>query len=392
MYHCPSNSDANSPETLRVLVVDDSALARRFISTALSADPVIEVIGTAADTSEAMAIILDLKPDVMTLDVTMPGEDGISFLRRLMKTHPIPVVMVSAITSEGAATTLEALALGAVGFIAKPSTNKSEHIQIYIEELANEVKMASHAKVSNQWGNQAPKKKSSVSETSRPSKIFRYITERSAAPSMPLAPFSSSPYNEGRVIGIGASVGGTEAIARIMQKFPQSMPPIMIVLHLPNPFTKAYAERLNKLSAIRVVEARNNMRLEPGVAYLAPGNFHLSLSRKNDHLTCRVYTGDKVNYHRPSVDVLFHSLAENLPDSSSMGIILTGMGSDGAKGLKAMHDQNCFTIAQDESTSVVWGMPGMAFRIGAAEKILPLQDISESVLKWVHQKTARLHA
>ena len=346
---------------IRVLVVDDSALMRRILSDMLSQDPNIEVVGVAPDPYIARDKILKLKPDVLTLDVEMPRMDGLTFLEKLMRAHPMPVVMVSSLTLNGAETTLKALELGAVDFVSKPQLDLVERMPGAIPEIVEKIKTAAFAKLS-------------TSASAPPS-------HQREAPT-PRQPPSAMLKSTQRVIAVGASTGGTEAIRTFLMELPPDAPGVVIVQHMPEKFTNAFAMRCNSLCTIQVKEAEDGDRLLQGHALIAPGNYHLKLHRDGASYVVRVEQGPPVNRHRPSVDVLFYSVAE-VAGPNAIGVILTGMGDDGARGLLTMKQTGAQTIAQDEASCVVFGMPKEAIKLGAATEILPLSRISATVLRWV---------
>ena len=338
----------------RVLVIDDSALVRQVLSELLAADPGIEVVGTAADPLLAREKIKRLNPDVLTLDVEMPRMDGLAFLENLMRLHPLPVVMVSSLTERGADTTLQALALGAVDFIAKPKLDIARGLEAYAEEIRSKVKMAARSRV-----------RASASLLRRPK-------APGAAPGI-------SFRTTDRLIAIGASAGGTEAIRVVLESMPADAPAVVLTQHLPASFSAAFAERLDKHSAMSVREATDGEAILPGHAYLPAGGRHLRIIRDGARWRCRVDDTAPVNLHKPAVDVLFRSVAQSA-GANAIGALLTGMGEDGARGLMALKQAGAPTLAQDESSSVVWGMPGSAVRLGAVDEILPLERIAERLL------------
>jgi two-component system chemotaxis response regulator CheB len=333
---------------IRVLVIDDSAAMRCLLTQILNSDPGIEVVATAADPFVARQKIKELAPDVLTLDVEMPRMDGLTFLEKLMRGHPMPVVMVSSLTQKGYETTMRALELGAVDFVAKPVLDTLAGIQHAASELISKVKAASLARIS-------------AHDYSQPSSHV--------APSLRLTH---------RIIAIGASTGGTEAIRAVLMKFPPDTPGIVIVQHMPPGFTKSFAARLDAHCAIRVKEAEDGDRILPGQALLAPGGFHMAVKRSGAQAGVRVFDSEPVNLHKPSVDVLFDSCADQM-GANATGVILTGMGADGARGLKRMRDAGAKTFAQNEATCVVFGMPKEAIAMGGAEVVLPLDDIAKAV-------------
>jgi len=339
----------------RVLIVDDSALVRQVLTEILAADPAIEVVGTAADPLLAREKIKRLNPDVLTLDVEMPRMDGLAFLENLMRLHPMPVVMVSSLTERGADTTLQALALGAVDFVAKPKIDVARGLDGYAEEIRSKVKMAARSRVRAIGGSQR-----------RP-------------PQRPATSSSLGFRTTDRLIAIGASAGGTEALRVVLETMPADAPAIVMTQHLPASFSTAFAERLDRHSAMSVREASDGEAILPGHAYLPAGGRHLRVIRDGARWRCRVDDSAPVNLHKPAVDVLFRSVALNA-GANAVGVILTGMGEDGARGLLEMKQAGATTLAQDEASSVVWGMPGSAVRLGAADEVLPLDRIAERVL------------
>ena len=341
---------------IRVLIVDDSALIRTLLTELLSKDEEIEVVGTAPDPYIARQKIQLLNPDVLTLDVEMPKMDGLTFLEKLMRVHPIPVVMVSALTEAGCEMTLRALEIGAVDFYTKPNIDIQRGMEEQADLIIEKIKTASQARV----------------------------RIRSAAPSASeelrkLAGFSAMLKATHRIIAIGASTGGTEAIRALLQVLPPDTSPIVIAQHMPEQFTKTFAHHLNSLCPMTVKEAQDGDRVIPGQALIAPGNYHMELRRSGGRYYVATTTRPPVNRHRPSVDVLFHSVAE-YAGSNSLGVILTGMGHDGAAGMLAMKQAGAFTIAQDEASCVVFGMPGEAIKAGGVDRVLPLDEIPAFLL------------
>ncbi len=337
---------------VRVLIVDDSATARAVLRDVLESQRDIEVVGVAQDAYIARDKIIELRPDVICLDVEMPRMDGITFLKKLMTYMPTPVVMVSSLTQKGAITTLEALEAGAVDFVAKPHSNIYDGIDEIREEIVSKVKAAAKAKVKPKQHAFIPKKVnySALSETTD------------------------------KVIAIGASTGGTEAIREVLTRLPANVPGIIIVQHMPPNFTKSFADRLNELCAIEVREAKNGDFLGVGKALIAPGDYHMVLRRSGARYFVEIGTGEKVSGHRPSVDVLFNSVAKTA-GANAIGVILTGMGADGAKGLLSMRKAGARTIGQDENSCVVYGMPKVAYEIGAVEQQFDLDDIAEAIVR-----------
>ncbi len=339
---------------IKVLVVDDSAVVRNILSSELSKAPGIEVVGTAMDPYVARDKIIKLKPDVVTLDVEMPRMDGLTFLRKLMRYYPIPVIVVSSLAPEGGEVALEALEIGAVDVVSKPGAAYT--VGDLSAQLAEKIKGAARADMS--------KLKSRA---------------KNAENEPPPARLSMTRTTE-KVVAIGASTGGTEAIKAVLEKYPENCPGTMIVQHMPEQFTRSFAQRLNDLCASEVREAADGDRLTPGLVLIAPGNKHMVLRRSGAQYVARVKDGPYVYHQRPSVEVLFNSVAR-YAGRNAVGALLTGMGTDGAKGMKAMQDAGAETIAQDEKTSVVYGMPRAAVELGAASHILPLDRIAEKIVR-----------
>jgi len=345
----------NIHNKIKVLVVDDSALVRDILKKGLSADPGIDVVGTAPDAYAARDKIVELKPDVLTLDIEMPRMDGIEFLKKLMPQYPLPVVIVSSLTQKGKQITFEALESGAVDFVTKPSSDVARGLSEMLMELRTKIKIASTANVSH-WKSKRHEVRQSISRST-----------------------NALSESTDKVIAIGASTGGTEAIKRVLTQLPLNIPGVVLVQHMPPVFTKMFADRLNELCCIEVKEARSGDRVLPGTALLAPGDLHMKVIRSGGHYQVVCFEGEKVNGHRPSVDVLFDSVVENV-GSNAYGIILTGMGNDGAEGLKKMRIAGAKNIAQDESSCIVFGMPKSAIELDAAQSILPLDNIATGII------------
>lgn len=348
---------------IRVLIVDDSAMVREFLRSSLNAKPDIEVVGAAADPYFARDKFLKLKPDVITLDIEMPRMDGLTFLKKLMNAYPTPVVMFSSLTMEGAEATLQALEYGAVDFVAKPSRNVSSYQENLVEELAEKIRGAVKAKLR--------KTPISMDKLEVPQKVE--VDEVVALTKAP--PRSGGPM----VVLMGASTGGTVALEQVLKRLPKDSPPIAIVQHMPIHFTKAFADRLDSLVEIEVYEAKDNQTLSPGQAVIAPGGRHMLLERGKNGYKVRVKDGPPVNRHKPSVDVLFRSGVNNA-GSNAVAVIMTGMGNDGAQGLKNLHQAGAFTVAQNEETCTVYGMPKSAVEIGAASRVVPLANIAPLII------------
>lgn len=356
---------------IKVLIIDDSALVRKMLSEILNSDKQIEVVGTAADPIMARKKIKELNPDVLTLDVEMPNMDGITFLSNLMRLRPMPVVMVSTLTEAGAEITLDALELGAVDFINKPKTDFSNTIQDYANELIEKVKVASVAQLKSG----VPKRKKSINEVQNSK-----VEKKHSADAILELNISKRNYKlTDSIIAIGASTGGTEAIREVLQEMPANSPGIVITQHIPEKFSASFAVRMDTISAMKVCEATDGQQILAGHAYIAPGGQHLLIERSGARYVCRLNNGPAVNRHKPSVNVLFRSVANQL-GQNAIGLILTGMGDDGAQGLLEMKQAGAATIAQDERTSVVWGMPGEAVKLNAADEILPLNDVAKRLI------------
>ena len=352
---------------IRVLIVDDSALVRRILTELLSRDRDIEVVGAAGDAYMAREKIKQLNPDVLTLDVEMPKMDGVTFLKNLMRLRPMPVIMVSSLTDHGADVTLDALAVGAVDYLPKPKVDLAATLSDYADDLITKVKVAAGARVR------------AFDPTPQPSGQ-RIAASLSADAVLGRQPAPRHFRTTDRIIAIGASTGGTEAIKDVLQRLPPDTPGILIAQHIPKAFSTPFAARMNALSAMTVCEAEDGQAVRPGHVYIAPGDRHLLLVRDGARYVCRLDDGPPVNRHKPSVDVLFRSVAQQA-GRNSIGVLLTGMGKDGAQGLKEMHDFGCATIAQDEASSIVWGMPGEAVSIGAVDHVLPLSRVSDKLLQ-----------
>jgi two-component system, chemotaxis family, protein-glutamate methylesterase/glutaminase len=350
---------------IRVLIVDDSALVRQILTEILSADRQIEVVGVASDAHVAREKIKSLNPDVITLDVEMPKMDGVTFLRNLMRLRPMPVVMVSSLTEHGADVTLDALAMGAVDYLPKPKIDLAATLKDYGEQLTEKVKAAARARVR-------------ALDPQRPMPQPR--PNHSADAVIPAGAPARHLRTTDRIIAIGASTGGTEAIKEVLMGFPPDTPGVVVTQHIPKAFSGPFAKRMDQCCQMTVYEAQDGQQILPGHVYVAPGDRHLLVIRDGARYVCRLDDGTPVNRHKPSVDVLFRSVAQNV-GRNAIGLLLTGMGKDGARGLKEMREAGSPTIAQDEATSVVWGMPGEAVSIGAAEKVLPLSDIAAATMR-----------
>jgi two-component system chemotaxis response regulator CheB len=364
---------------IRVLVIDDSALMRELLVAMLSADPAIEIVAAVADPIAAVARLKQSPVDVITLDVEMPRMDGLTFLEKLMRAFPRPVVMVSSLTEQGAATTFRALELGAVDFVTKPRIDVQSGAADIADELIRKVRAAAGARPRPRATRPASPGTPGAPGSSSPGSASHVRPVSRDAIARPAVPRESLIRSTHRVIAIGASTGGTEALRELLCALPADSPGIVIVQHMPERFTQSFAKRLDSLAAVRVKEAEDGDRILPGHALIAPGNFHLEVFRSGASYAVRVFSGPPVNHHRPSVDVLFHSCARFL-GANAVGVILTGMGSDGAQGMRAMHDAGAPTIAQDEATCVVFGMPKEAIALGGVDQVLALDAIAGAVL------------
>jgi len=338
---------------IKVLVIDDSALIRALLTVIIDREPDMTVVGTAADPLVARDMIRERNPDVLTLDVEMPRMDGIEFLTRLMALRPMPVVMVSTLVERGAETTLRALELGAVDYVTKPKIDVQRGVENAAHEIIDKIRIAAVAKI-----------RSAV-----------------AAPKLlpPVAAFANHRSAADKVIVVGASTGGTEAVKEFLQQMPADSPPVLVAQHMPAGFTQNFANRLNVLCPMTVQQAADGERVLPGHVYIAPGGRHLALDRHGGHFITRILDSDLVNRHRPSVEVLFRSAARHA-GPKALGVMLTGMGRDGADAMLEMHQAGAFNIAQDEATCVVFGMPREAIAAGGVDLVLPLEEIAAAVL------------
>ena len=346
---------------IRVLVVDDSALVREVLSKGLALDPDISVVGQAGDPFAARDKIVELHPDVLTLDVEMPRMDGVEFLRRLMPQYPLPVIMVSALTQRGKKIILDALEAGAVDFVTKPGTDIAGGLNGMLNDLRQKIKMAATVNVSY-W-------KKKTAEPVRP----------------PIQTIKALDESTNKVVAIGASTGGTEAIRAILTQLPANTPGVIIVQHMPPGFTKMFADRLNEQCAMTVKEAESGDRVIPGRVLIAPGDFHMHVKRSGGAYIVECTNGEKVCGHRPSVEVMMQSVARHV-GSNAVGIMLTGMGHDGADAMLAMRKAGARTLAQDEATSVVFGMPKVAQERGGIERMIPLSAIPQTLLSFLQER------
>jgi len=367
---------------ITVVVVDDSALVRSMLTEIINRQPDMTCIGAAADPFVAREMIRNLNPDVITLDVEMPRMDGIDFLSKLMRLRPMPVVMVSTLTERGAEVTLRALELGAVDFVAKPKIGVADGLRQLADDITDKVRIAAKARInrlhlpaSPAAAGGAPGAAHAAAPSAR--------TGGATAPAAAAKPVSASPglgrLSTEKIIFIGASTGGTEATKEVLASLPADSPGVVITQHMPPGFTRNYAARLDSLCKISVKEATDGERILPGHAYIAPGGLHLSVERSGANYIARVQDGDPVNRHKPSVEVLFKSAAR-VVGPNAIGIMLTGMGADGAKAMREMKDAGAYCVAQNEATCVVFGMPREAIAAGAVQEVLPLTQIAQHVL------------
>jgi two-component system, chemotaxis family, protein-glutamate methylesterase/glutaminase len=362
---------------IRVLIVDDSAIVRKILSDALSGEADLEVVGSAPDPYVARDKILSLKPDVLTLDIEMPRMDGLTFLKKLMHFHPMPAVVISSLAQPSCRAAIEALEFGAVEVLAKPGGPYS--VGELRSSLASKIRSAAAARI-NPRTIPAVATITSANPAAGASKpaVLTISSKPVPAPPPKVAALKSAPAPEA-IIAIGASTGGTEAIATVMSRMPEGSPPILITQHIPPVFSRAFAARLNDSCAVRVKEAEDGDPVKPGTALVAPGDFHMVLRKTGGRYFVNVKPGPRVCYQRPSVDVLFLSVAE-AAGRNATGVLLTGMGSDGAQGLLKMRQAGARTIAQNEATCVIFGMPREAIELGAAEQVVALGAVPEAIL------------
>ena len=347
-----------SQKVKTVLVVDDSALMRQLLTSILSSDPELEVVGAANDPIQARQMIKELNPDVITLDVEMPKMDGLSFLEKIMRLRPMPVVMVSSLTQKNAEVTLSALALGAVDFVGKPTIDLQRGMEEKRDEIVSKVKTAAQARVAAR----AP-------ASSNKGKI------------VPGPGYVSTE----KIVAIGSSTGGVEALGRIITALPTDSPAVLIAQHMPASFTANFASRLDGNSSVTVMEAEDGARVLPGHVYIAKGDVHLELARSGGNYVCKFSDTPPVSGHKPSVDVLFESVSKSA-GQNAIGVILTGMGRDGAEGLLKMRDAGAVTLGQDQATSLVYGMPKVAMQLGGVMNEFPLNKIAEKIIESCGQR------
>ena len=355
---------------IKVLVVDDSALIRSLMTEIINSQPDMEVVGVAPDPLVAREKIKELNPDVLTLDVEMPRMDGLVFLEKLMRLRPMPVLMVSSLTEKSSYITLHALELGAVDFVTKPKIDINNGMHEYAREITNKIRVASRARVR------------------QPPPLVRHSIERKNTADAVLPVEHRTFSSTEKVIVIGASTGGTEALKSLLMNLPPDSPGILITQHMPETFTRTFAQRLNSLCRITVKEADHGERILPGHAYIAPGNRHLLLARSGANYMAELSDGPPVSRHRPSVDVLFRSAA-NRAGKNAVGIIMTGMGDDGAAGMLEMHEAGAYTFGQDEKSCVVFGMPKEAIARGGVDEVVPLGEMPRRLLGWLTTQGSR---
>lgn len=346
---------------IKVLIIDDSAFIRHLLVNVFNKDPEIEVVGTANDPIIAKTLINQLNPDVLTLDIQMPNMNGLEFLERLMSHRPMPVIMISSLTEQGAEETIKALELGAVDYIAKPTKEIEKNFEKLTSTICHKIKVAATAKISI--------------------RDFSVKTKQSLSDDIKIQ--NIKVHN--RFIAIGASTGGVEAISTVLNALPEKIPPILIAQHMPEKFTTSFAARLNRSSNLTVYEAQDGQILEPGCVYLAPGKYHLGVKRTGMNFSTYLNDGLEVNGHKPSVDFLFSSMAKIMTGNQVCAFLLTGMGKDGAKGLKELKNIGAKTYGQDKSSCVVYGMPRVAFEIGAVEKELNINEIATYIMQFCNK-------
>ncbi len=343
--------------TIKVLVVDDSALIRQILSEIIKSEPDMQLVGAAPDAFVAKKLVLEKSPDVITLDIEMPKVDGLRFLEVMMNARPTPVVMISTLTEKGADATLRSLELGAIDFVAKPKIGVAEGMAAYHQLIVEKIRTAAQSKV----------------KKSKPS----------AKPTVSTINYSGTE----KIIAIGASTGGTEAIKEVLSTFPANAPATVITQHMPAGFTSTYARRLDSVCQMQVKEAKGGERLLPGQAYLAPGDKHMEIERSGADYRIRLTDGERVSGHRPSVDVLFNSICKSA-GSNALGVLLTGMGKDGANGLLEMFNAGSETFCQDEASCIVFGMPKVAIEKGAAKKVVSLDEMGRTIMQAVEKMAA----
>lgn len=352
---------------VRVLIIDDSLLIRKILTEIFNSSPDIEVVGAAADPLIAREMIKQLNPDVLTLDIEMPRMDGITFLRNLMRLRPTPVVMISTLTEKGAEVTLEALALGAVDFIAKPKVDVVSTLNSYADDIISKVKMAARANVRN--------------DTNRTLRT-REVDKTPGDVNLKTEPVKKRAAAGNKIIALGASTGGTEAIKAVVKGLPADTPAVVITQHLPAAFSESFVRHIDLVTEMTACIPKHGQTVATGHIYLAPGDRHMKVIREGSGFVIQLHNGEPVNRHKPAVDVMFRSVARNA-GANAVAVLLTGMGADGAIGMKEMHDAGAKTVIQDEQSSVVWGMPGAAFKLGCTDYVLPLEDVAHKILSLI---------
>lgn len=360
-------------EKIKLLIIDDSALVRKMLTEIFNSSPEIDVVGTAADPIIARNKIKQLNPDVITLDIEMPRMDGLTFLRNLMRLRPMPVVMISTLTEKGADVTLEALEMGAIDFVAKPKLNVGTSLRDYADEIIEKVKVASKAHVKPL--KVEVKKRTTVSTSAVSSIESKHSADVILKSAVPKKHFKTTD----KIIALGASTGGTEAIKAVVKDLPVQSPAIVISQHLPAAFSESFAKHVNDITDMNVSIAVDKQQIIPGNIYIAPGNMHLLVVRDGARYVIELNDGPLVNRHKPAVDVMFRSVAQNV-GPNAIGVLLTGMGADGAMGMKEMHDAGAKTIIQNKESSVVWGMPGEAFKLGCTDFVLGLDKVADQIV------------
>ena len=361
---------------IKVMIVDDSALVRQVVSQALSREPGIEVIATASDPVFALDKLKTMWPDVIVLDIEMPRMDGISFLRKIMAEHPTPIIICSSLAEGGAQATMDAMAAGAVSIITKPKAGLKGFLEDSSNDIVQAVRAAARANVRVLARGSAPAPVAAASAFNRP--------KHSADVMIPAGVPTAMARTTDQLVAIGTSTGGTQALEAVLTRLPSTCLGIVIVQHMPEKFTAMFAERLNGICEIEVREAKNGDRVMPGRALIAPGGKHMMVKRSGAQYVVEVVDGPLVNRHKPSVDVLFRSVAKFV-GANALGIIMTGMGDDGARGMKEMHDAGASTVAEDESTCVVFGMPKVAIEMGGVDKVMPLTSIPREIIAYSRQ-------
>ncbi len=357
-------------EKIKVLIVDDSALIRQILGRIFNSSNDIEVVGSARDPIIARSKIKQLNPDVLTLDIQMPRMDGLTFLRNLMRLRPMPVVMISSLTETGAEATLNALQLGAVDFVAKPKLDLSNSLNDYAEEIIYKVKMAARARV-HVLENRSKSGVPTQTDNANAVNVARHVDDQIM--------IIANKHTKGKIIALGASTGGTEAIKEVVKHLPIETPALVVSQHLPVAFSDSFAKHVNDVTEMHAFVAKDGQAILPGNIYIAPGDKHLLVEKAGAGYQCRLSDAAPVNRHKPSVDVMFRSVAQNV-GNNAIGVMLTGMGTDGAEAMYEMCQQGAINIIQDEATSVVWGMPGEAYKLGAAQHVLPLEKIARQIL------------